>query len=250
MEHFTWYHLIPGIADGSAFPFLSEDARHVAYVVPAAWFSCALVIVLALLARARLEKVKTAAGKDRLLPDSNLGPRNMMEIYVQAMLNLFEEILGRNETRRYFSFLAGLFLYILVSNLTGLLPGFAPPTSSMANNAAMAAVVFILFNAVGVARHGIRYFTHMGGPILLFAPFLFVLELVSLLVRPYALSLRLAGNMFGDHMVLGLFSSLVPVLVPVPLMGLGIFVCFIQALVFTLLSTNYIALAVAPMDDH
>ncbi len=250
MEHFSWYYLIPGIADGSAFPFLGEEARHEAYVVPAAWLACLIIILLAWLARRKLDRVRSAGGPEALLPDADLRPRNLMEIYTDSMLSFFEAVLGPKDTRKYFPFLAGLFLYILVSNLTGLLPGFVAPTSSMANNAAMAMVVFLVFNISGLMRNGWRYIAHMAGPLLLFAPFMFPLEVISLLVRPFALSLRLAGNMFGDHMVMSLFSGLVPIMVPVPLLGLGIFVSFIQALVFTLLTTNYIALAVAPLEEH
>jgi F-type H+-transporting ATPase subunit a len=106
--------------------------------------------------------------------------------------------------------------------------------------------VFLYYNVVGIKTQGLKnYLGHMTGPILWLAPLIFVIELISHLVRPMSLSLRLFGNINGDHVVLGIFSDLVPLVLPVIFMALGIFVSVIQAFVFTLLSTIYIGLATA-----
>ena len=81
------------------------------------------------------------------------------------------------------------------------------------------------------------------------APVIFVIELISHAMRPLTLGLRIKGNMMGDHIVLGIFTELVPYIVPIPFYILGIFVCFMQAFVFTLLTMVYIAMAVE-VHDH
>lgn len=254
MHHFSWFHLIPSIADGSAFPFLAEGIRENgdAYVIPAAWLVCGFIIVLALIARMRLEKARAAGGVQALVPEAGLGPRNLLEIYTESIFGLAENVLGRRDARTYFPLLGTLFIYILVSNLMGLLPGFLPPTGQLVNNAAMAVTVFLVFNWSGLRRNGLAYLKHMGGPILVMWLPMFLLETISLLVRPVSLTLRLTGNMFGDHTVFGMMSGLVeyPFAYPAIFLGLGAFVSFIQALIFTLLTTVYIALAVAPMEEH
>ncbi len=102
----------------------------------------------------------------------------------------------------------------------------------------------------GLMRNGFTYIKHLGGPILAMAWFFFLIETIGLFVRPVSLTLRLAGNMFGDHTVFGIMSDLVPAVLPSILLGLGGFVSFIQALVFMLLTTVYISLAVADLDHH
>jgi F-type H+-transporting ATPase subunit a len=82
-------------------------------------------------------------------------------------------------------------------------------------------------------------------PLIILVPLMFVIEVISHLIRPATLSIRLMANMFADHAVVGVFFSLIPLFVPVPLMLLGVFVSVVQALVFTLMSATYISLAIA-----
>jgi F-type H+-transporting ATPase subunit a len=135
-----------------------------------------------------------------------------------------------------------------VSNLTGLIPGFLPPTSHPSTNFAISITVFLFYNYEGVRENGVGYLKHFLGPVLFLAPMMVILELIQHIVRPASLGLRLLGNISGDHMVLGLFSDLTPLVLPVIFFGLGLFVSFIQAFVFTLLSTIYISMAIA--HDH
>ncbi len=246
MHEFSWFHLIPAVREG--FGFLTQ--RGASWILPTSWMICLVLVLLALLARRGLERARRREGIDALVPDRGLTALNAMEIYVSALFNLAESTLGRADALRFFPLVGTLFIYILLNNLVALVPGFLPPTSNFSNNLSMALLVFLVFNVAGLARNGVSYVKHLWGPIALMAPFFLVIELISLCIRPISLSLRLAGNLFGDHMVFGIMSSLVPPLVPIPFLGLGMFVSFIQALVFTLLTTVYISLAVAHGEEH
>ena len=247
-SHFSWFHLVPGVADDTLIPGMLH--RDETYVVLAAWTSCAVVVLLGWLARRGLDRARAAGGVDALVPDTTLSPRNAMEILIEALYDLVESTMSRADARIFFPFLGTLFIYILVSNLLGLVPGFLPATSCVSNNLAMALIVFVTFNIAGLWKNGLTYVKHLGGPILALAWFFFCIETIGLFVRPLSLTLRLAGNMFGDHTVFGIMSVRVPAVLPSILLGLGAFVSFIQALVFMLLTTVYIGLAVAHLDEH
>ncbi|MBN1337520.1 MAG: F0F1 ATP synthase subunit A [Deltaproteobacteria bacterium] len=246
MHEFSWFHLIPSVREG--FAFLSQ--KESSWVLPTSWLVCLVLVGLALAARRGLDRARRREGIEALVPDARLTARNVMEIYVSALFDLAESTLGRADARRFFPLVGTLFIYILASNLMALVPGFLPPTSNFSANLSIALLVFLIFNVAGLVRNGSSYVKHLWGPVAFLAPFFLVLELISLCIRPVSLSLRLAGNLFGDHMVFGIMSDLVPPLVPIPFLGLGMFVSFIQALVFTLLSTVYISLAVAPGEEH
>jgi F-type H+-transporting ATPase subunit a len=114
---------------------------------------------------------------------------------------------------------------------------------------ALGAAVFIAYNALGIYRVGIvNYLKHFWGPVLLMGPLLFVIELVSHVVRPFSLALRLRGTMYGDHLVLGVISTEFPWLIPIGIMMLGSFICFVQAYVFTMLTMVYVS--IATHDEH
>ena len=112
-------------------------------------------------------------------------------------------------------------------------------------------VSFIAYNFWGIKQQGVvNYLKHFMGPLLLLAPLIFVIELISHFVRPCSLALRLLGNMFGDHMVLSIFMGFNIIFVPLPVMVLGLLVCIVQTVVFTMLTIVYIALAVEEHDHH
>jgi F-type H+-transporting ATPase subunit a len=245
---FSWYHLLPGVADDALVPGML--ARGETWAIPAAWTACAVVVALAWLARRGLDRARARGGIEALVPDAALTPRNALEVLTEALYDLAESTLGRKEARVFFPFVGTIFLWVLVSNLMGLLPGFLPHTSCVSSNLALAGIVFLTFNVAGLARNGLAYVKHLCGPILLLAWFFFPIETVGLFVRPLSLTLRLAGNMFGDHTVFGIMSELVPWVLPAGLLGLGMFVSFIQALVFMLLTTVYLSLAVAHEEGH
>ncbi len=247
-SHFSWYHLIPGVSDDSLIPGMLQ--RDETWTIFAAWVACGVVVLLAFLAKKGLDKARARGGTEALVPDAGFTPRNVLEIITEALFDLAESSMGRKDAKIFFPFLGALFFYILVNNLMGLVPGFLPATSCVSANLALAAIVFVVFNVAGLWRNGFAYVKHLGGPILLMIPFFFAIETIGLFVRPVSLTLRLAGNMFGDHTVFGIMSVRVPAVLPSILLGLGAFVSFIQALVFMLLTTVYISLAVADLDHH
>jgi F-type H+-transporting ATPase subunit a len=216
------------------------------------WLVCGLLLTGAMVARMALTRAQGAGGTLQFVPDGTLTLRNGFELLTGALFGLCEDLLGRANAKKFFWLSAGLFIYILSANLLGVVPGMLPPTGSMNHNVAMAFVVLILFNGAGIKAQGIGgYLKHMWGPVWWLGVLIFFIELLSfVVVRPFGLSLRLTGNMFGDHQVLSIMSGLVPVVYPVIFLGLGMFVSVIQAFVFTLLSTIYIALAVEHHDDH
>jgi F-type H+-transporting ATPase subunit a len=145
--------------------------------------------------------------------------------------------------KRYFPLIGTSAIFVFFSNVMALIPGMPIATSSLNITLGCALVVFILFNAYGIAANGWGYIAHLAGPAWYLAPLVFPIELISLCVRPITLAVRLMINMTADHMMLGLFLSLIALLVPVPVMLLGALVVVVQTLVFTLLVCIYIGLA-------
>ncbi len=197
--------------------------KHVLYT----WLVMVVLLVVALVASKAIKLVPT-------------GLQNLMESVLSGIADLAEETMGP-KGMAYFPLLATLALFILVSNLIGLIPGFYPPTANLNTNAAMALTVFVMTHVIGIKEHGLSYLKHFMGPILLLAPLIFVIEIIGHLARPLSLSLRLFGNMYGHEIVLMIFIGLVPFLLPVPMMLMGVLVAFIQTFVFTLLAMIYIA---------
>ena len=149
------------------------------------------------------------------------------------------------EGRPFFPLIATLGLYILTSNLLGLIPGFESPTSNLNTTVSMALVVFVMTHVVGIRIHGFKYVKHFLGPIWWLTPLMLVIELISHLARIISLSVRLFGNIMGEDKVLAVVVLLVPFLVPLPVFVLMIFTSFIQTIVFMLLAMMYIAGAMA-----
>jgi len=244
-DAFTWM---------STLPFLQGEGM--ARYIPFAHSCLAALIILTLAWLARMALMRVPSGRDGLVPDGTLTVRNGFELFTEAILDMCRGMLGK-DAERYFPLIAALFLYIFVSNILGIFPGFLPPTDQLNTNIPMALVVFLVYNISGIIRQGpVEYLKHFMGPVLWLAPLMFAVEIVSHLVRPASLSIRLYGNIMGDHQVLDIFlntlpNMLSPILgfgIPVIFLALGIFVCFIQAFVFSLLSVLYIGLAVA--HDH
>jgi F-type H+-transporting ATPase subunit a len=190
------------------------------------WLVMALLLIISLLATKGL---KTIPG----------GMQNFMEVVVGGIENMVVETMGE-KGKPYFPLIATIALFVLVSNLIGLIPGFYPPTANLNTTAACAIIVFLATHIVGIKEHGFHYLKHFMGPIWWLAPIMFFIELIGHLSRPISLSLRLFGNMNGHELVLMIFFGLVPFLVPLPMMVMGVLVSFIQAFVFMLLAMIYI----------
>lgn len=178
-----------------------------------------------------------------LVPSSKFRPSTLFEVAVEGILGLMEGVLG-HKAKDFFPLIGSLFIYIFACNIIGLIPGLQPPTDNVNTNLACAILVFVYYNYQGIKTHGlVGYAKHFLGPVIWLGPLMLVIELISHVVRPISLSIRLFGNMTGDHLVLGIFSQMTPILVPVIFMGLGLFISFIQAFVFSLLSIVYLGLA-------
>jgi F-type H+-transporting ATPase subunit a len=186
---------------------------------------------------------------DMVVPEPKFTLRNVFELLVAFNVNLAEDIIG-HKAKRYIPLLATVFLFILFMNLLGLIPGFVPPTDKMNITVGLAVVIFLSTHYYGVKENGIAYFKHFLGPVWWMAPIMLPIEIVSHLARPLSLSLRLFGNITGDHLVVAIFLGLVPFVVPSIFYGLGVFVSFMQAFIFTVLSMIYIAGAVAHEEEH
>ena len=252
MEHpFTWHNLLP------------ESWQQ---ILPQHTFF-ALVAGLMLILFAWRARGMLARSANPEIPAEELGARNIAELLVQLVVSQSDAIIGP-VGRKYVPFFGSFFFFILISNLSGLVPGFAPPTGNLNTTLGLALCSFIGYNVIGVREQGVSYFKHFVGPMtslpgqswlakLAFVPvlllsvmFFFILEAFSHGFRPVSLSLRLFGNMMGDHQVIEAFVNLTKLVVPVAFYLLGTLVSVIQAFVFTLLSMIYVALAISHGHDE
>lgn len=192
-------------------------------------YTWAVMILLAIVSFIATKTIKTIPA----------GAQNFMEVIVDGIENMINDTMGE-QGRPYFPLIATLALFILVSNLIALIPGFFPPTANVNTTAACAVVVFLATHVVGLKQHGLGYIKHFMGPIWWLAPLMFFIEIIGHLSRPVSLTLRLFGNMNGHELVLMIFFALAPFLVPLPMMLMGVLVSFIQAFVFMLLAMIYI----------
>lgn len=209
-------------------------------------FSSAIFILGGLLFRLRTKSVE-----DSLVPDQGISFRNLVEAVGEFIYTLAKNTMGDKDAKRYFPLLVFYFMFIFFNNLLGLIPGFMSPTGNFNTTISLGVFIFIFYNIEGIRAQGlVGHIKHFAGPIIYMAPLIFVIEIVSHLMRPFVLGLRLWGNMLGDHAVLGIFSDLVPYIIPIPFYCLGIFVCFMQAFVFTLLPMIYISMAVETHDHE
>jgi F-type H+-transporting ATPase subunit a len=204
------------------------------------------ILVLVLGAVATL-KLKTAG--DTTVPEDKLTYRNFFEILAEKLYALCENVMGEHAAEEYFPLIGTLFIFIFTCNIVGLIPGFLPPTENINVTLAAGVFVFLFYNFHGFKKNGFSYLKHFMGPVWWLAPLMLVIEVVSHIFRPVSLGLRLRGNMMGDHAVLGVFLNLVPFYgIPVVFYLLGVFVSFVQAFVFCLLTMVYINLSIA--HDH
>jgi F-type H+-transporting ATPase subunit a len=209
----------------------------------------ALLVTAVLLIWAAVARRRLREAPDAVIPDATLTARNTLEIFVEKFADLVESVLGAGG-RKYVPLYGSFFLFILISNLSGLLPGFSPPTSNFNVTLALGLTSFVMYNVFGFQEQGWGYLKHFLGPVLPLAVLMVPLELIDNLVRPLTLALRLAANMSADHLVLGIFTGLTKVVIPVLFYMLGAFVSLIQTFVFVLLSLVYVSLATAGHGDH
>jgi len=222
----------------SIFDFLAPSVPRTVQTVAAA-----LLLVLLISWR-----VGAALGPGALVPDARFSLRNFVEVLFEGICNLARDVMG-HEWKKFMPFIGTLGLFILVSNLMGLVPGLGGPTSYVETNLAWAILAVTTAEIATMRVHGlVGWAKHMApGPIWL-APLLFPIELFSHLVRYASLTIRLTANMFADHTLLAIFLSgfgtVVAVALPWAILGLGVFVCFVQAFIFTFLAMLYIGMGI------
>ena len=158
------------------------------------------------------------------------------------------EIIGHHH-EPYTAFVATIFIWVLLCNLLGLIPGFESPTASPWVPLGIAICAFLYYNFHGVKKQGpIGYAKHFMGPLPVLAPLMIPIEMISNLARVMSLTIRLYANMFAGDMVTLVFFSLVPIVIPVVFLGLHVFVSLLQAYIFALLTLVYLQGAVA--EEH
>jgi len=167
-----------------------------------------------------------------------------VEGFIQGQSN---EIIGHH-SEGYTPFLATLCFFILFCNLIGVIPGFESPTALPIVPLGCAIVAFFYYQVQGFKHAGVKYLAHFAGPMPALAPLMIPIELISHAARVLSLTIRLFANMFAGDMVTLVFFSLVPLGVPIIFLGLHIGVSFLQTYIFVLLTTVYLAGAVA--EEH
>lgn len=188
--------------------------------------------------------------ENAIVPREKITLKGFVDFAIEAFAKYQDSILGK-ENRRFLPFTASLFFFILLSNLLGLIPGLPASTTTVWVTVGLALTTFMFFNLQGVRANGlIGYLKHFCGPVVLLAPIIFPLEIISTTIRILTLNLRLYWNLSADHMVLGLFIDLAGIGIPVIFYLLGTFVCFMQAFVFTTLTMVYILLATHHEEAH
>lgn len=181
--------------------------------------------------------------KKAVVPGEKFSLQNVMEVFVEWLLSVLRGIMGERADK-FFPLIGSLFIFILICNLLGFFPGLKSPTTEITVNLGCALVVFVYYNYVGIRESGFKkYSRQFLGPVIWLAPLFLFVEVVTHLMRPVTLSVRLFGNMMGDHMVYEMFSDIIPIIVPIFFMIIGIFISFIQAFIFSILTAVYIALA-------
>ena len=204
-----------------------------------------LVVTLLVMALIALFVNRSLARDEGIVPSERLTLRNFLELLMEGMGSQMEAAIGP-EWRRFVPIVYTLGLFILISNITGLVPFFTGPTSFVETNLAWAMIAFVVYNIVGIQEHGLGpYLKRFAGPIPLLAPLMFPIELISNMARLLSLTVRLTANMFADHTLVAIFISfpIIGFVVPWAMMGLGLFVAFLQAFIFAYLTTSYIAQA-------
>jgi F-type H+-transporting ATPase subunit a len=253
MDHHTsWLSFFPGYANMLAYMqdhYGSTEVMSKQGISTVHHIYAALIVLLVLVVTSLIARMRIADTEKAVIPPKTFGIVAFYELFLDVVLSLMEQIIGPTY-KRYVPLIGTLALFILVSNLMGLIPGWRPTTDSLNTTLACGLVVFVYFNYHGIRVNGIKHFTHIANPIgewwgWLLAPLMLPVELISICVRPVTLGIRLAANMIGDHAVLFAFAGILPFLLPLPFYALGLLVCLIQAAVFAILSCVYIALHTA-----
>jgi F-type H+-transporting ATPase subunit a len=192
-----------------------------------------IMVVLFLLLRARLSV------------DRPGHTQQIFEVIYQFLRGESEDQIG-HDAHKYFGYFATVFLFILFCNLIGIIPGFESPTMTPSVPAGCALATFLYYNIAGMQAQGVfTYLKHFAGPMLILAPLLIPIEIISHMARPLSLTIRLYANMLAGEKVTVVFLGLTYFGVPALFMGLHVFVSFLQAYIFVLMTMMYVNGAVS-----
>ena len=176
----------------------------------------------------------------------------ILEDIVTFLVDTLEGQMG-HKGRQFLPLLGTLFVFILLGNLMGQIPGLGSPTSNINVPFACAITLWLYYHFQGLRAHGLvsylKHFAVMPGVPIVLAPMIFVIEIISHLSRVLSLTLRLFGNIFGEHLVVLIIATIVPFIAPLPIQFLGLIVGPLQAFIFLTLGTIYLASATV-VDEH
>ena len=201
---------------------------------------CLIVLVLGLLVRSRL----------------SVDNPGSLQIILEDVVSFFLSVLETNmgpKGRQFLALPGALFVFIWMGNMMGQIPGLGAPTSNVNVPFACALTLWLYYHYQGIRAQGVfsylKHFAVMPGVPLAMSPIIFTIEIISHLSRVLSLTLRLFGNVFGEHLVVLIIGSIVPFIVPLPIQFLGLVVGTLQAFIFLTLGAIYLTAAVA-VDEH
>jgi len=235
---FAKFHTTPEAVFGPYSPETAIPWYTVMFVI-----ACILTVTIIWILKGKLSTEEPGPGQQTL------------EVGVLAVRGMLEDIVGPHGLK-YFPIVMTFAVLILVSNLMGLFPLFMSPTAATSVTFALGLTSFFYYNYVGIAENGLfGHLKHLAGPIWWIAWLIFPIEVISNLIRPFSLGIRLFGNIFADEQVSATVANIYPPwtnwVLPVLLMPLGVFVAFVQTFVFILLSQLYLSeVSHAPHEEH
>jgi F-type H+-transporting ATPase subunit a len=232
-----WFGSTPEAAFG---PYTADNA--IPWYTVMFFIACIISVVIIWILKGKLSESEPGGGQQTL------------EVSVLAVRNMIQDVIGPHGLK-YFPVVMTFAVLILVSNLMGLFPLFMSPTSATSVTFALGLTSFLYYNYIGINENGLfGHLKHLAGPIWWIAPLIFPIELISNLIRPFSLGIRLFGNLFADEKVMETLAGLAPPttwFAPILLMPLSVFVALIQTFVFILLSQLYISeVSHAPHETH
>ena len=247
LHHELWItHAVNAVFGPIAAAILRAFGRDVPAQPIPDYLAMLIVITLALTALCLLVR-------SRLSVENPGGFQIALEDFIAGFQGLLKDFVGPKGPR-YLPLVASIFLVIWLSNLSGLVPGLMAPTSNLNVTLGCALTVWLYYHFQGVREQGalnyLKHFAHVpdGTPFVMkifMVPLIFIIEIIGHVARVMSLSLRLFGNVFGEELVIIILASLVPFIVPLPMMFLGLLTGSLQALIFAILTMVYLGGAVA-----
>ena len=226
--------------EGRLFTFLGSIGGHDQVWIILSHFVLVILIVFGV--------SRFATRKLQLVPT---GSQNVMEAFVGGIVAMGRDSMGDKNARIYMPLIGSLALIIFVSNMIGVIPGFEAPTSNINFTAALALIVFVYYNYLGIKKNGfVNYFKHFMGPMPILAPLMFPIEIISHFSRIVSLSFRLFGSVRGDDMFLMVLLMLTPWIVPISGFFLLTIMGVLQAFIFSILTYVYISGSIMMEEEH